>query len=139
VGAVALDAAGNLAAATSTGGVAGKLAGRVGDSAILGAGFYADGRGAASATGTGESIIRAALCREAVAQLGHRPTTDVAEQTISRMGQFYAGEAGLILVDAHGRFSAAHNAAAMEIATSHPVYGVYHLLVPRLARSRRRT
>lgn len=59
VGAVALDAAGHLAAATSTGGTIGKLPGRVGDSPVIGAGTYADDVCAISATGTGESFIRA--------------------------------------------------------------------------------
>jgi L-asparaginase / beta-aspartyl-peptidase len=59
VGAVARDARGALAAATSTGGVRGQLPGRVGDSPILGAGTYADARCAVSATGDGEAVIRA--------------------------------------------------------------------------------
>jgi beta-aspartyl-peptidase (threonine type) len=59
VGAVALDATGALAVATSTGGITGKLPGRVGDSPIIGAGTYADDRCAVSATGTGEMFVRA--------------------------------------------------------------------------------
>ena len=62
VGAVALDAEGNLAAATSTGGYTGKMPGRVGDSPIVGAGTYADNRACAvSGTGLGEAFIRAAV------------------------------------------------------------------------------
>ena len=62
VGAVALDADGNLAAATSTGGYTGKLPGRIGDSPIIGAGTYADNRACAvSGTGLGEAFIRAAV------------------------------------------------------------------------------
>src|SRR5215470_2678510 len=58
VGAVAVDSGGHVAAATSTGGLLGKLSGRIGDSAVLGAGTYADDRaGAASATGHGETIL----------------------------------------------------------------------------------
>ena len=69
VGAVAVDAHGNLAAATSTGGVSGKLPGRIGDTAIIGAGLFADANGAASATGAGEAIMQSALCRETVGAL----------------------------------------------------------------------
>src|ERR1700736_845013 len=58
VGAVAIDAHGDIAAATSTGGISGKLPGRIGDSAIIGAGLFGDARGGASATGTGEAILR---------------------------------------------------------------------------------
>ena len=58
VGAVALDAGGHLAAATSTGGVRGQMTGRVGDTPIIGAGTYADGRCAVSCTGWGEEFIR---------------------------------------------------------------------------------
>ena len=66
VGAVALDAEGHLAAATSTGGILRKLAGRVGDTPIPGAGTFADdARAAASATGTGEPIMRLGLTRTA--------------------------------------------------------------------------
>src|SRR6202040_1946047 len=65
VGAVARDASGHLAAATSTGGMQGKLPGRVGDSPILGAGTYADDRGCAvSGTGVGEYFIRLSLARQ---------------------------------------------------------------------------
>src|SRR5690606_29304568 len=69
VGAVALDGHGRLAAATSTGGVRGKLPGRIGDSAVLGAGTWADAAGAASATGVGETILLAGLTRAAVGAL----------------------------------------------------------------------
>src|SRR5204862_2265203 len=71
VGAVAVDARGECAAATSTGGVAGKRSGRIGDSAIIGAGTYADDRlGAGSATGPGEAIIRLCLVRSALELVG---------------------------------------------------------------------
>lgn len=70
VGAVALDAAGNLAAATSTGGYTGKLPGRVGDSPLIGAGTYADNRACAvSGTGLGEAFIRAAVGHDIAARL----------------------------------------------------------------------
>lgn len=65
VGAVAVDSSGALAAATSTGGIWLKLPGRVGDSPIPGAGFYADGEIACSSTGVGEAIMTVSLCRSA--------------------------------------------------------------------------
>ena len=73
VGAVARDAAGRLAAATSTGGVAGQRLGRVGDSPLIGAGTWADDATVAvSCTGHGESIIRSALAHEVDALIRHR-------------------------------------------------------------------
>src|SRR5207247_82560 len=68
VGAVACDGRGHVAAATSTGGLSGKRRGRVGDSAVIGAGTYADDLlGAGSATGPGEAIIRTSLVHAALA------------------------------------------------------------------------
>jgi beta-aspartyl-peptidase (threonine type) len=70
VGAVARDAGGRLAAATSTGGITGKLPGRVGDSALIGAGTWADDRCAVSATGWGETFIRAAFAHDIAIGVG---------------------------------------------------------------------
>src|SRR6185503_16023772 len=73
VGAVALDADGNLAAATSTGGYTGKLPGRIGDSPLIGAGTYADNRACAvSGTGLGEAFIRAAVAHDVAARMRYR-------------------------------------------------------------------
>jgi beta-aspartyl-peptidase (threonine type) len=74
VGAVALDAEGNLAAATSTGGVRGQLHGRVGDTPVIGAGTWADEQVAVSCTGTGEQFIRAAVAHELSARVRHAGT-----------------------------------------------------------------
>lgn len=115
VGAVALDAAGTLAAATSTGGVGGKLSGRVGDSAIIGAGTFADADGAASATGQGEAIMKAALCREAVAALRRGAAHAVAERAIAEMAARIGGQAGIVVIDRHGRLGCAHNADVMDV------------------------
>src|SRR5437660_1500687 len=72
VGAVARDRAGNLAAATSTGGMTGKARGRVGDSPIIGAGTYADDETCAvSATGHGEFFIRWGVAHEIAARMRH--------------------------------------------------------------------
>jgi L-asparaginase / beta-aspartyl-peptidase len=129
VGAAALDQAGNLAAATSTGGVSGKMSGRIGDSAIIGAGLYASETGAASATGAGEAIMKACLCREAIALL---PGIGVQRAAARAIDDFYAatgGEAGLVMVDSSGRFGYAHNAQAMEIAWCTPPGEVRHLVL----------
>lgn len=116
VGAVAIDRYGGLASATSTGGVAGKLAGRIGDSAIIGAGLFAAPIGAASATGTGEAIMRTGLCREAVGLLARSEPAIAAARAIAILRDATAGEAGIILADRHGRIGYAHNAAAMDVA-----------------------
>lgn len=118
VGAVAIDVRGNVAAATSTGGLKGKRAGRIGDSAIIGAGTYADNRGgAASATGEGEAILRFGLARYAVSQLerGLSPAI-VAPMALAEFSRHLAAEAGLILVDRFGRIGWAHNTPTMPVA-----------------------
>ncbi|MBE3602428.1 isoaspartyl peptidase/L-asparaginase [bacterium] len=129
VGAVARDRFGNLAAATSTGGVPGKLPGRIGDSAIIGAGLYASARGAASATGSGEAIMRAGLCRAAVEAMARREPSRAAEFALQALE---GAEAGVILIDAKGRIGFAHNAPAMEIATFTPSAGMRHLAPPSM-------
>lgn len=118
VGAVAFDTAGHLAAATSTGGLFGKHPGRVGDSAIIGAGTYADGTlGAVSATGVGEAIIRTTLARTTVELLrGGVDPMQAARQALAIFQQRTASEAGVIVVDALGRVGYAHNAPAMSVA-----------------------
>jgi beta-aspartyl-peptidase (threonine type) len=131
VGAVAVDVHGNLAAATSTGGVAGKLPGRIGDSAIIGAGLFADGAGAASATGGGEAIMKVALCREAVLALTRMRPQEAARHEIASMFSQTSGEAGVVLIGADGRFGYAHNAHAMEVAMFDAI-GVRYLLVERI-------
>ncbi len=115
VGAVARDAAGGLAAATSTGGVSGKLPGRVGDSAIIGAGTFADADGAASATGQGEAIMKAALCREAVAAMRRGAPRAVAERAIAELAALTGGQAGIVVIDRRGRLGFAHNAEVMDV------------------------
>jgi len=136
VGAVALDAAGGLAAATSTGGVSGKLPGRVGDSAIIGAGTFADAEGAASATGQGEAIMQAALCREAVAALRRGEPRAVAEGAIARLAAATGSQAGVVVVDRRGRLGYAHNTEVMDVARFDAVGGFeYRWAAPLKARS----
>lgn len=118
VGAVALDSSGRLAAATSTGGVSDKRSGRVGDSAVIGAGTYADSAmGACSATGDGEQIIRATLARTAVELLrdGKDPA-QAARTALARLTRQTRGEAGLILLDPFGRRGVAYTAESMSVA-----------------------
>ena len=122
VGAVALDAAGNLAAATSTGGMTGKPPGRVGDSPLIGCGCYADNdSGAVSTTGWGEGIMRTVLGKWAVDRLvaGHEPR-QAAEQAIAYLQRRVNGSGGLILLDRQGHYGAAWNTAAMPWAASAP-------------------
>lgn len=126
VGAAALDCRGQLAAATSTGGLTGKMAGRVGDSAIIGAGTFVDRLGAASATGMGEAIMRVTLCRVAVDLLDRLPPGRAARAAIRYFSGATGAEAGLVMVDRQGRIGYAHNAQAMEIAFFTPKSGSRH-------------
>ncbi len=134
VGAAALDQDGNLAAATSTGGVSGKMPGRIGDSAIVGAGLYAAETGAASATGTGEAIMKGCLCREAIALLARIGVQRAAVRAIEDLYAATGGEAGLVMVDSSGRFGYAHNAQAMEIALFAPPGEIRHLVLDPVAK-----
>ncbi len=102
------------------------MAGRVGDSAIIGAGVFAGESGAASATGHGEAIIIAGLCREAVAALAGAPPGRVAPVIIARLIAPQGCEAGIILIDRKGRIGYAHNAESMEVGTFHAQSGIAH-------------
>ena len=99
VGAVARDRAGRFAAATSTGGISGKRAGRVGDSPIPGAGTWADAACAVSATGNGEAILRVALARAIAARIAAGSTTRAAaEQSLAELQRITDGTAGVIAI-----------------------------------------
>jgi len=137
VGALAVDVHGGIAAATSTGGVPGKLFGRVGDSALIGAGTFAHAIGAASATGQGEAIILTALCREAVLALADGLPQAVAREAIAEMIDATGAEAGVILIDRRGRIGYAHNAASMQVARYDPAGGIRHLWLEPIATARR--
>jgi len=104
VGCVAFDQGGNLAAATSTGGIFNKLPGRVGDSPLIGCGTYANKFGAVSCTGYGEAIIRVMMARDAVQllQYGMEPA-EASARALDNLQDLAGGTAGLILVDARGR------------------------------------
>ena len=118
VGAVACDAAGHVAAATSTGGVAGKRRGRIGDSAVIGAGTYADDElGAGSATGPGEAIIRTALVRAALELVGRDLDPGwVAHYALVELDRRAGAAAGLSLIDPRGRIGMAHSTQSMPVA-----------------------
>lgn len=118
VGAVAVDAGGHLAAATSTGGLSGKRPGRVGDSAIIGAGTYADDAlGAGSATGPGEAIIRLGLVRVALAHVAAGMAPDAAaDRALDELRARAGASAGLILIAPDGRAAGAHTTPAMPSA-----------------------
>lgn len=105
VGAVAIDAEGNLAAATSTGGRTAQLAGRIGDSPIIGAGTYADNATCAvSGTGDGEAFMRAVLAYEVAARMRHLGEPLARAATRALQGVTRLGAAGgLIAVDRRGR------------------------------------
>ncbi len=114
VGAVAMDAEGNLAVATSTGGTARKLQGRVGDSPILGSGAFADNElGAASATGWGESIMKVVLCKRVCdGFLNHSPMKS-AELSIQYLKDKVNGLGGVIGIDRNGKYAIAFNTKRM--------------------------
>lgn len=123
VGAVARDARGHLAAATSTGGMIAKRPGRVGDSPIAGAGTYADDEGgAASATGHGERIMRVLLAKVAVDRMREGATAaQAARWAIDELGARVGGRGGIILIDRRGRVGMAFNTRSMSWAQrGHP-------------------
>jgi L-asparaginase/beta-aspartyl-peptidase (threonine type) len=103
VGAVVLDSEGHLAAATSTGGRRGQRPGRVGDSPIVGAGTYADGRVAVSATGNGEAIIGLCGGHEVSALMRHAgmSLSEACDAVVAAVEPF-GGEVGLIALDRDG-------------------------------------
>jgi beta-aspartyl-peptidase (threonine type) len=118
VGAVAFDQTGHVAAATSTGGMRGQMAGRVGDSALIGCGAIAeDGIGGVSATGHGEAIMRVMLARDAAERLRKGVTPrDAAHEALARLEVRTNSTAGLILLDAAGRHGLAHTTPHMACA-----------------------
>jgi beta-aspartyl-peptidase (threonine type) len=114
VGAAAVDSSGVLAAATSTGGVTLKMVGRVGDSPVPGAGNYACSRVAASATGTGEFVLRS-LATRAIAERMERGAglPEAMSAVIARLGEDFDADVGLIAVDDSGLPVAMHRTRDM--------------------------
>ena len=118
VGAVAVDRQGNVATATSTGGTRQKMAGRVGDSPLVGSGGYADNMGAAvSATGAGEAIMKLVLSKQVSDWVGTGQRVQAAcDAAIRLLEARVGGECGLIAVDAQGNVGVARNTRAMPYA-----------------------
>jgi beta-aspartyl-peptidase (threonine type) len=118
VGAVALDAHGNLAAATSTGGYTGKMPGRVGDSPLVGAGTYADNRACAvSGTGLGEAFIRAAVAYDVCARMRYGGVSLAAAAAAALKAVAALGaDGGLIAVDRRGNTVMPFNSEGMSRA-----------------------
>jgi L-asparaginase / beta-aspartyl-peptidase len=119
VGAVAIDKDGNVASAVSTGGIWLKMHGRIGDSAIIGSGIYADNKsGAACATGYGEYIMRLCLCKYACDQMQSRNSAHLSSRkSIDVLTErFGKNTGGIITVDLKGRFGRACNTRFMPTA-----------------------
>lgn len=132
VGAVALDAHGNLAAATSTGGMTNKQPGRVGDSALIGAGCYANNATCAvSATGTGEMFIRSVAAYDVSAQMEYACATldEAARRVVYERLPRIGGSGGLIAIDAEGNVALPFNTEGMyrghAYADGAPVAAIY--------------
>ncbi|MBL4716222.1 MAG: beta-aspartyl-peptidase [Bacteroidetes bacterium] len=116
VGAVALDKHGNLAAATSTGGMTNKQFGRVGDSPIIGSGTYANNNTCAvSCTGHGEYFMRAVVAYDisAMIEYNDKSIEDAANEVIMKKQVDLGGEGGIIAVDKNGNIALTFNSAGM--------------------------
>lgn len=115
VGAVACDAQGRLAAATSTGGVTNKKVGRVGDTPIVGAGCFANNVAAVSCTGTGEMFIRAVAAYDIAAQMEYagKSLAEASDDVVMRKLMAINGRGGLIAVDAQGNVALPFNTEGM--------------------------
>jgi L-asparaginase / beta-aspartyl-peptidase len=117
VGAVALDLGGNLAAATSTGGTFHKMAGRIGDTPLIGAGTWADDTVAVSCTGLGEFFIRTNAAHDITARMryGGASLREAAAATLAEVKRL-GGNGGLIAVDRAGTIAMPYNSKGMKRA-----------------------
>ena len=116
VGAVAVDRHGNLAAATSTGGMTNKRHGRIGDTPIIGAGNYADNNTCAvSATGVGEHIMRGVLAYDIAALMEYKGMTlkDAANLVVTEKLKALGGSGGVVAIDTHGNIAMPFNSEGM--------------------------
>lgn len=116
VGVVALDKQGNIAAGTSTGGMQGKMPGRIGDSPIIGAGTYASNQSCAvSGTGTGEYFIRLGVAREVcnLVYFGHMKLQDAADEVIHKELEALHGDGGVIAITPDGQMAWSFNTPGM--------------------------
>jgi beta-aspartyl-peptidase (threonine type) len=115
VGAVALDAQGHIAVATSTGGMTNKKWGRVGDSPVIGAGTWADERCGVSGTGWGEFYIRNAVAHDICARVAYRGDTlsAAADEVINKVVPGAGGDGGAIALDRDGNIAMPFNTTGM--------------------------
>jgi beta-aspartyl-peptidase (threonine type) len=113
VGCVALDSHGNLAVATSTGGLTAKAVGRVGDSPLVGCGTYANKYAAISGTGVGEEFIRHTAARDvaALVEMGHMTAEQAAEQVVNH--ELKPDDGGVIVIDYKGNAALVYNTPGM--------------------------
>jgi beta-aspartyl-peptidase (threonine type) len=121
VGAVARDKSGNLAAATSTGGLVNQLWGRVGDSGVIGAGTFADNASCAiSCTGVGEHLLRTSLAKTVALFVEYRGmrADEAADAAVEYLVSKVHGLGGLIIVDRSGACARAHSTPGMVSATA---------------------
>lgn len=118
VGAVALDKDGNIAAGTSTGGLTGKMVGRVGDTPIVGSGAYADNLiGGVSSTGHGEKIMRVTLAKTIIGLMEQGLSAQkAAEAGIDILWNRVHGRGGVIVIDKSGNVGVAYNTPRMAYA-----------------------
>ncbi|XP_028408582.1 isoaspartyl peptidase/L-asparaginase-like [Dendronephthya gigantea] len=125
VSAVAMDAEGHLACATSSGGIPGKLKGRVGDAALVGCGGYANKHGAATVSGHGESIMKMTLAREVVSMMEEneekepkdaQESAEIASKNLLDYNK-YCGACGVIAIDKNGKFGRKFTTKAMPWAS----------------------
>ena len=118
VGCVALDGAGKIAVATSTGGIFNKLPGRVGDSPLLGCGTYADELGGVSCTGHGEAMMRVVMAKSTLELLksGADPRS-AANQAIVLLAKKTGSTGGLIVINRQGRIGYARNTLRMPVCS----------------------
>lgn len=126
IGAVALDKSGLVAAATSTGGMINKRAGRVGDSPLIGSGTYADdGAGAVSTTGHGEGMIRLCIAHVIVDLMREGATPEQATRSaIQRLQARLGSTGGAIAIDRSGRFGLSRSTTTMSwaVASENGIY-----------------
>ncbi|GAA4998535.1 isoaspartyl peptidase/L-asparaginase [Lysobacter lycopersici] len=115
VGAVALDVHGNIAAATSTGGMTNKRWGRVGDTPVIGGGTYADARCGVSATGWGEFFLRLAVAHDICARVAYRGDSlkQAVDDVILRALPALGGDGGAIAIDREGNIAMPFNTSGM--------------------------
>lgn len=127
---MAVDSHGNLAAATSTGGLVNKMAGRIGDTPVIGAGTYANNLCAVSATGKGEAIIRATVAREVAALMEYKGLSlkDAAAYVVEECAP--KGTTGLVAVSTSGEVTMPFNTTGMFRACAtedgHTEVGIWH-------------